>query len=389
VTWGRQAHNASAFVVFCIIATIIFTGQVMLRQVHQILPTLAYGDAIGNQVLELRRLLREWGYASEIFAEHWHPRFASECRPYEEYRRFSHLDNLLILHYSIGGAVNRFVLGIADRRVIYYHNITPAHFFYRVNGEMARWLEEARRDLALFAGKIPALAASPYNQQELGALGFKVIGVAPYILTSEQLESGAASAGAAKIRQRFDKSETIDWLFVGRLVPNKCIHDIIKTFYYYHAWMAPNSRLFLVGSGEGTESYLADLYHLVTRLGLDGAVIFAGHYAAADGLAAFYQMADVYLSMSEHEGFCIPLVEAMRFDIPVLAYASTGVPYTMGNAGVLFQRKEYPLIAEMVYEIIGDTSLRERLVTTQRARLDAFAPEKAREQFRACLTQLI
>lgn len=360
----------------------------MFRQIHQILPTLAYGDAIGNQALELRRLLHKRGYASEIFAEHWHPRLASECHPYEEYRRFSHPDNLLILHYSIGGAVNRFVLGLPDRRVIYYHNITPAHFFYRVNGEMARWLEEARRDLVLFASNTPALAASPYNQQELEALGFKVIGIAPYILTFEQLEFGAASAGAAKIRQRFGKSGTVDWLFVGRLVPNKCIHDIIKTFYYYHTWIVPNSRLVLVGSGEGAESYVADLYRLVTRLGLDGAVVFTGHHAAADGLAVFYQMADLYLSMSEHEGFCIPLIEAMHFDIPVVAFASTGVPYTMGDAGVLFQRKEYPIIAEVVHEIFENRSLRERLVTVQRARLDAFAPEKARARFRACLDAL-
>jgi glycosyltransferase involved in cell wall biosynthesis len=361
----------------------------MPRQIHQILPTLAYGDAIGNQVLELRRLLREWGYSSEIFAEHWHSRLAGECRPYEEYRRFSHPDNLLILHYSIGGAVNRFVLGLPDRRVIYYHNITPAHFFYRVNGEMARWLEEARQDLTLFAGKIPAIAASPYNQQELEALGFQVVGIVPYILTFKQLESGAIGAGAAKIRQRFGKSETKDWLFVGRLVPNKCIHDIIKTFYYYRNWIASNSRLVLVGSGNGAESYIADLYRLVTHLRLDGSVVFAGHYAAADGLAAFYQMADVYISMSEHEGFCIPLVEAMRFDIPVLAYASTGVPYTMGDAGVLFHHKEYSLIAEMVHEVIENRSLRERLVSVQRARVDAFAPDKVREQFRATLGALL
>lgn len=360
----------------------------MFRQIHQILPTLSYGDAIGNQVLELRRLLREWGYASEIFAEHWHARLTGECRPYEEYRRFSHPDNLLILHYSIGGAVNRFVLGLPDRRVIYYHNITPAHFFYQVNGEMARWLHEARQDLILFAGKVPAIAASPYNQQELQAFGFSGVGVAPYILTFDQLESGASSPGAYKIRERFGKQGTVDWLYIGRLVPNKCIQDAIKAFYYYHTWIVPTSRLVLVGSGEGAESYVAELYRLVTRLKLDGAVVFAGHYAAADGLAALYQMADVYISMSEHEGFCIPLVEAMRFGVPVLAYASTGVPYTLGDAGVLFQRKDYPVIAEMAHEIIANKPLRDRLVTAQRARVEAFAPEHARERFWTCLKAL-
>ena len=116
----------------------------MFRQIHQLLPFIAYGDAIGNQVLELRRLLRELGYASEIFAENWDPRLSDVCRSYHEYRKQSHPDNLVILHYSIGGEVNRLVLSLPDRAVIYYHNITPAHFFYAVNGHMARQCNEAR-----------------------------------------------------------------------------------------------------------------------------------------------------------------------------------------------------------------------------------------------------
>jgi len=360
----------------------------MPRQIHQIVPTLAYGDAIGNQVLELRRLLREWGYTSEIFAERWHPKLAAECHYYEKYRRFSHPDNLLILHYSIGGEVNQYVRTLDDRVALYYHNVTPAHFLYQVNGELARQLDEARRDLAGMAGEMPAIAASPYNQQELEKLGFQVVGIAPYILTFEQLDTGLQGAKADQVRQRFGKPDTWNWLYVGRLAPNKCVQDIILAFYYYHRWIEPKSRLLLVGAGEGFEVYVRDLYRLVTRFGLDGSVLFAGHLGTADGLAAFYQMADLYVSMSEHEGFCVPLLEAMYYDVPVLTYASTGVPFTMGDAGILIHQKEPHVVAEIAHEVKSNEDFREKLLQGQHARLKDFAPDLARAQFRTCLQSL-
>lgn len=359
------------------------------RQIHQILPYFAYGDAIGNQVLELRRLLQSWGYTSEIFAENWDPRLARECRSYREYHRQSHKDNLLILHYSTGGEANRFVLTVPDHVVIYYHNITPSRFFYWVNGAVAREVHQARRELRSLAGKFPAIAASPYNAQELQSMGFTVLGVAPYILTLDRLDAGLQNHGGAEIKQRFANPQTTDWLYVGRLAPHKCVHDIIKAFYYYHTWITPESRLLLVGGAGGTESYVDELKRLTERLDLGESVVFAGHYGAGDGLGAFYQLADLYVCMSEHEGFCIPLIEAMYYSLPVLAYASTSVPSTLGTAGVMIREKEYPTIAEIAHEIITSDSLRSRLVEGQRARLTAFTPDAAREGFRTCLDAAI
>ncbi|MBI4787806.1 MAG: glycosyltransferase family 4 protein [Chloroflexi bacterium] len=359
------------------------------RQIHQILPFFAYGDAIGNQVLELRRLLRNWGYVSEIFAENWDPRLAGECRSYREYHRLSHKDNLLILHYSTGGEANHFVLTVPDHVVIYYHNITPAHFFYWANGAVAREVEQARRELEQLAGKLPAIAASPYNAQELQGMGFTVLGVAPYILTFERLDAGLQNHGAAEIKQRFADPQAINWLYVGRLAPHKCVHDIIKAFYYYHAWITPRSRLLLVGTGTGLEHYVADLHRLTHKFGLDESVVFAGHYGAGDGLAAFYQIADLYVCMSEHEGFCIPLVEAMYYGLPVLAYASASVPFTLGTAGVMMQKKDYATIAETAHEIATCDALRSRLIAGQHTRLATFAPGPARAQFRACLDAVV
>ena len=357
----------------------------MPRQIHQMLPTLGYGDAIGNHVLALRDLFRSWGYESEIFAERWHPRLADVCHHFQDYRRFNHPDNLVLLHYSIGGEINRYALNLPDRVVLYYHNVTPAHFFYQVNGELARQLHEARQDLQALAGKIPAIAASAYNAQELESMGFDVVGVSFYIITFDRLDSGLSQAGSQEIRRRFDKENSFDWLYIGRLAPNKCIHDIIKSFYYYHAWIQPESRLLLVGTGEGLEPYVDHLYRLVSRLGLDGSVVFAGHYGAEDGLAGFYRMADVYVSMSEHEGFCIPLIEAMHYDLPVVAHASTGVPYTMGQAGVLIHQKDPAVVAEMVHEVEINETLRHQLIKGQHTQLDLFSPDQARAQLREVL----
>jgi L-malate glycosyltransferase len=355
------------------------------RAIHQILPTLGFGDAIGNQVLEIKHLIQKGGGESEIFVEHYDPRLASECRHYEQYRRYSDERNLLILHYSIGGAVNRFVLDLPDRLILYYHNVTPARFFYRWNGDMALRLKEASRDLVSLAGKFPAIVGSSYNKHELDSLGFQVVGIAPYILSFDQLDASLNAPGAAMLKRRFEDPDTVDWLFVGRLAPNKCIHDIIKSFYYFHHWMNVKSRLLLVGTSEGSEAYVSHLYRLVTRLDLDGAVIFTGQ---VDSPAPFYKMADLYLSMSEHEGFGMPLLEAMHFDVPVLAYGSTAVPEIMGNAGVLFHEKDFPVVAEMANEIISDSKLRHRLLTSQRGHLGEFDPEQARTNLEMWLKRL-
>ena len=355
------------------------------RAIHQILPFFAYGDAIGNQVLELREYFSKLGYPSLIFAENWDRRLGHACHPYRDYATYSHPDNLLLLHYSTGGRVNQYVRSLRDRVVLYYHNITPPRFFYWVNGQLARELEEAQQGLASLAPILPAIAASPYNAQELYTLGFRVLGIAPYVLRLDLLDQGLASQGAAQILEHYANPAMFDWLFVGRIAPNKCIEDIARSFYYFHKWITPASRLFLVGSGAGAEAYVSELRRLVKELALDDSVVFAGHYGAAEGLGAFYRLADLYVSMSEHEGFGIPLIEAMYYGVPVIALAASGVPFTLGQAGVLIKQKNYPLIAEMACEIQCNEQFRANLLKGQAARLADFAPDAARSQVYECL----
>ncbi len=353
--------------------------------IHQALPHFAYGDAIGNQVLELRRLIRALGLPSEIFAESWDPRLRAECLPYREYACARRPENLLILHYSTGSQLLEQVTHLPDRVVLYYHNITPPDFFYWVNGELAFELRDAQVRLESFANKMPAFAASPYNADELRKLGFRVLGIAPYVLQLDQLAQGLTSHGATQITQQYANVRMSDWLYVGRIVPNKCVHDLIKAFYYFHKWITPSSRLFLVGSPAGADEYARMLQQLIQELDLGRAVIWAGPASASEGLGAFYRLAKLYVSMSEHEGFCIPLLEAMHYDLPVMAFAATGVPLTLSGAGVALTAKNYPMIAEIANEIISNPEFRMRLVERQRARLADFAPAWAREQIRQCL----
>ena len=352
-----------------------------IRAVHQILPTVAFGDAIGNHVLGLRRVLQGWGYQSEIFAQHWHPGYGGMVQPYQSYPRFSHPDNLLLLHYSIGGEVNRYALELPDRLVIYYHNITPPKYFVPYSGELAVLVDDARRELGAYARRAPAIADSAFNGGELQALGYDLLGVVPPVLPPEVGDDSSGPA-AGRLRRRYAQPGSTDWLHVGRLAPNKCIQDIIKSFYYYHAWINPASRLLLVGTGDGLEHYVNKLYALVTRLGLDGKVIFTGQ---VETTAPFYSLASLYVAMSEHEGFCIPLIESMRHDVPVLAYGSTAVPETMGGAGVLVRRKAYPAVAEMAHEMVSNPALRARLLAVQRQRMAAYAPVPVEAELRACL----
>jgi glycosyltransferase involved in cell wall biosynthesis len=355
------------------------------RAVHQFLPALFRGDAIGNHALSLQQIIKSWGYASEFFTEARHDRTEASAQHYLTYLKYSHRDNLVLYHYGIGGQLTGFALDLPDCIVLYYHNITPAYFFYGYSNHLAFHLDQGRRDLQRLARRMPAIAGSPYNARELEGLGFRVLGVVPYAFAL-QAQASVNDADSQAVAARYARPGSTDWLYVGRLAPNKRVEDVIKAFYYYHAWINPASRLLLVGSGAGMERYVERLTGLIARLRLQEAVVFTGPVAQP---APFYRMAQVYVSMSEHEGFCVPLLEAMYHGLPIVAYASSAVPETLGGAGVLITRKDYPIIAEAVHEVITNSVLRVQLVAGQRARLAAFSPAQAAADLRACLNAVL
>ena len=335
-----------------------------MPKVHQVLATLGYGDAIGHEVLGIQRALKRAGFASEIFVETADPRLEGLTRDYHDLLAESDASNILIHHFSIGSRASRVAYAIPDRQILVYHNITPPEFWVDVHERLVEQCFKGRRELGVYPARVDlALGDSEFNRQELERLGFAPTGVLPVVPDFSHLDGAANDLTAAA----FDDGWT-NILFVGRVIPNKRIEDVIRYFHAYQRHFNPRSRLLLVGSYGGFERYLAMLQQFVARLGVSH-VHFTGHVTNAE-LTAYYDVADLFLCASEHEGFCVPIVEAFHKEIPVVAYASTAVPSTMDGAGVLYTTKEPLEVAALVDALVDDEALCDRVLRAQDAALE-------------------
>ena len=332
--------------------------------VHQVLATLGYGDAIGNEVLGIQAALRAAGYESEIFVETADPRLEPLTHDYRDLVDASHPDNILIHHFSIGSRASRIAYALPDRMLLVYHNITPPEYFIGVHKDLVRQCYSGRRELSAYVNRCElALGDSEFNRQELEQFGFPRTGVLPVVPSFAHLDEPPDPT----LVTEFD-DERPNILFVGRIIPNKRIDDVIRFYHAYRVKHQPRARLLLVGSYGGFESYLTSLHHLIATLQAQDVHIL-GHVSNA-ALAACYDVADLFLSASEHEGFCVPLVEAFHARVPVMAYAAAAVPATMDNAGVLYDRKDPRHVASLMNTILTDHALEEEIVRGQDAALD-------------------
>jgi glycosyltransferase involved in cell wall biosynthesis len=327
--------------------------------IHQVLATLGYGDAIGHEVLGIQRVLRGRGYESDIFVETADYRLEPLTRDYRELVDRCHPDNLLLHHFSLGSKASRTAYALPDRMALIYHNITPPEYFVGVHRTLARQCFRGRRELVAYADRCDlAMGDSEFNRQDLEHLGFPRTTVLPVVPDFSHLEGPANRMMA----DQFDD----DWtnvLFVGRVIANKKIEDLIRFFHAYRTAFNPRSRLLIVGAYTGYERYLASLHHLAATLGARD-VHFLGQVSDEE-LVAYYDVADLFLCASEHEGFCVPLVEAFYKQVPVLAYAATAVPDTMDGAGVLYGDKDPWSVAALMDAVVSDSALQEAIVRTQ------------------------
>lgn len=336
----------------------------MKPAVHQVLATLGYGDAIGHEVLGIQRALRAAGYESEIFVETADRRLEDLTVDYRDLPEASHPDNLLIHHFSIGSRASRVAYALPDRMALVYHNITPPEFFVDVHPLLVQLCYLGRRELGVYANRVElGLGDSEFNRQELEALGFPSTAVLPVVPDFSHL------GGAPNFMQAgaFD-DDWVNILFVGRIIPNKRIEDVIRAFHAYKRWINPRSRLLLVGSHGGFERYLAMLHDFMARIGTAD-VHLLGHVSNEE-LAAYYEIADVFLCASEHEGFCVPLMEAFHMGVPVLAYAATAVPATMDGGGILYHRKDPMEVASLIDAVVSNARLRDEVLARQDAALE-------------------
>lgn len=342
-------------------------------RIDQYLPSFVPYDAISNHALQVRRVLRQAGYDSEIWAEHALGRIRSRIRPYRLDRAGP--DRLLLYHAATNSPMAAWLAARADAGeplLVDYHNITPGKFFARWEPAIASSMERARDELTMLAPRTAmAFADSAFNEAELVERGYRATMVVPVLVDLADYHRPADPDTLARLRRRRDGSGT-QWLFVGRVAPNKCQHDVIGAFAAYRRLFDPAARLTLVGATTSPR-YRQALEDLVARLELGQSVELASGLSEAE-LLAHWSVADVFVCLSEHEGFCVPLLEAMELGVPVVAYGEGGaVADTLGPAGCKVADKDAVTVARAVHEATRPGPARDRSVAAGRRRAEDFS----------------
>lgn len=335
--------------------------------INQWVPAAHRGDAIGDHARRVRDLLRAQGHESHVFAIAIDEDMRHEVRPFSD--PGARAGHVTLYHFAMPSAMSEAFAALPGARVLHYHNITPARYFAAYDPALFGLAARGRRELASLAGKVDlALGVSDFNRQELEAIGFRDTGILPLAIDLD----GLTGAPRTPALEALLDDECTNFLFVGRIAPNKMIEDIIRLAEHYKRYVDAYYRFIFVGRTDVVPRYYHMLRAFVGQLGwLPDRFVFAGPVPTRE-LAAYYRWASVYISMSEHEGFCAPLVEAMAMDVPVLAYSCTAVPETLDGAGVQFAPKNFELAAELLAELAYDDGVRASVLDGQRRRLTHF-----------------
>lgn len=336
-------------------------------KVHQWVPAAHKGDAIGDSARHVRDLLRSMGHESDVFALTIDDDLRHDVRSFSE-ADATHGD-LTIFHFALPSPMTAAFAALPKGRVLQYHNVTPARFFADYDPALFRLASIARDELAALAASTElALGDSEYNRQELDELGFGRTGVMPIAVNTGRL----TNAPAQPVLDEILDDGLVNFLFVGRIAPNKKIEDHIKLAEQYKRYIDAYYRFIFVGRYDAVPRYYAAIRALMAEYKMPPErFLFTGPVPDAE-LAAYYRASSVYVSLSEHEGFCVPLVEAMAMDVPVLAYGAAAVPDTLGGAGVQFAPKDLEYAAELLGMLAFEDHPREEVLAGQRRRLHEF-----------------
>jgi glycosyltransferase involved in cell wall biosynthesis len=361
-----------------------------LTRIAILTPSITTADAVGNDVFGMYRVLKRLNHNTQIFAEGWS---TVEERIWPSHQIGNFLkkpSDLLIYHYSRGWDFGLKVLSeLKCRKAIKYHNVTPPDFFNRFSDDLVRMCFEGRNQLKLIAraGCDLYMSASAYNERELLEEGVDEgrSFVVPPFHHIDRLEAVQADR---KILDAYRDGKT-NILMVGRVAPNKGHPALIQAFAAYHRDYNSNSRLFIVGKEETRlAAYNRLLREVAKYLKVQDAVIIAGEVSDS-ALKAYYSVANVFMMTSEHEGFCVPLVEAMSMKIPIVAYSSTAIPDTVGDVGLVWKERNPYLLAQSIDSIAGDKSVSEALGRMGRQRYQRlFTNERIENRFVHALDHL-
>jgi L-malate glycosyltransferase len=348
-------------------------------RVDQVIPSLASRDAIGVSSLNLRDGLRAAGIDSDIFYGSFTPDVEQEGRPVIELGRATR-GRWLLYQASIGSPVYDILAARSEPKLVNYHNITPASLLRDWEPAVAYEASLGREQLARLAPQSRfAVADSGFNESELLALGYSGTAVVPLLIDMHSKSDLPDPDLTERLRRRKEREGGADLLYVGKISPHKAPHDLVKMLDVLRRTDDPAARLHLIGSPLG-ETYEPALRAFISELGLEEAVNLPGSVSGAE-LEAYYRAADVFVMASDHEGFCVPLAEAMGHGVPIVAYGVAAVPETVADAGLVLPDKSALPFAAAVGRVLGDPQLRSVLASAGRARAAGFDLAASTDRF--------
>jgi glycosyltransferase involved in cell wall biosynthesis len=333
--------------------------------IHQFVPMLHRGDAVGRHTLRLRDLLVERGIDSRIYVELIDPETAEESALAADYLSHAQPGDVLIYQFATASQLAAWLASRTETLVVSYHNVTPPELFAAWDNPLARHQLRARADLALLAPRTAlAVAVSAHNEAELIATGFRRTAVVPPAATLP------ASTGAPEGRRSVSTpgGNGAHWLAVGRLAPNKALQHALAALLVSRAHYDPGATLEIVGQSV-VPAYTKALHRFAAELGVADAVTFRGHLSD-EALSLAMARADVLIITSEHEGFGVPIAEALSRGLPVVANAIGALPEVLGAAGVLVAAEDPYALSAAVASVLRPAG-RQELATAATAQLAA------------------
>lgn len=337
-------------------------------RIIQMLSTIAYGDAVSNDTIAMEKVIKNMGYSTRIYAESIVPPLDKKTALDIDKLKDAAPEDIIIFHLSTGSKLNFDIAKYNCRKIVVYHNITPPEYFKNNDERFTQICEYGLEGAKYLADKVDyCLAVSEFNKQDLINMGYKCdIDVLPIIIPMSDYDK---KPDKGVMKEYSDGYTNI--LFTGRIAPNKKHEDLIAAFYYYNRLYNKKSRLILAGSFSYNDPYYVRLTEYTKKLGLGGSVVFTGHIKF-NQMIAYYKTADVFLCMSEHEGFCVPMVEAMKFNVPIIAYDKAAIADTMGHRGMILESKDPIYVAGCIDRLVTDKELREQLIEGEKERLKYF-----------------
>ncbi len=353
-----------------------------VRRVDQLLAGMVEGDAISQDALLMQAALRTLGFESDIFSdpERTDPRMADRCRPFATYR--ARPGDALVYHYGISSPVSEAHRRANTTKILRYHNVTPPDYFRGYDDALAHLLHRGREELAGLAAQSDAVwADSAFNSRDIPTGTCGIVRVFPLLFSPTRFER----APDATVFSRYG-GPLRNILFVGRMVPNKRLEELILAFAWLQRKLDPFTRLVLAGSDRSCPRYYAMLRLLAAGIEMPH-VCFEG-FASEAGLVALYRQAQVFVTASDHEGYCLPLVEAMHNGVPVIAKAAGAMPETLGPAGVLYDGGSPEELASLMHLVLTDTKLRAEILAAQEQRMSAIRSRQPSTELQALLAEL-